>query len=300
MERLTTDEERFQLAAQTARRIVRQCRAHVRTSTSKLSDRVNTAASSTPAAIDIGAAAQGRHPLALKQRIQHVESTSNSLLSHLSGLSVLLESDTFLALPAISIARSIAEVAASCAWMLDARIDADERAARGYASLFRSLDSTEHLTDPTQERFGERRDKLIAELQKTGVRVDRRKDRHGVEQNQVAAITVGRAHAKPGFRYSQRVAEEIPMIANTYAGMSALVHGEQSAVAMSWDSPDTVARLVGTVVLRSVEAWSRAVHIWVGVSQGPFVNALDVRNIIRSMPPSLLDEFGPKADRDRE
>lgn len=74
--------------------------------------------------------------IAFQQRINHVESMSNGLLSHLEGRNVLLRHDTFYPLPAIPIVRSIAEIAASCSWMLNTDIDSDARDARAYASLF--------------------------------------------------------------------------------------------------------------------------------------------------------------------
>ncbi len=286
------DEYRFYLAVGAARKIVSQCRAHVESATSKLSSRVERAASATPHGRDLAAASDGDHSLAYRQRIAHVESMCNALLSHLRGLEVLLLHDTFYPLPAIPVVRSIAEVAASCSWILDSNIGPDERAARAYASLFRSLETTISATLPADAAMATMlRESLIQELRGRGVRVVRRV-RNEVQTDEVSQVHVGRSQAKTNYQYSLRVATEIPLIAGTYSGMSGITHGEYTHLSSSWDSPDTHARLIGLVSQRSVEAWSRAVHTWVGVEPGPFINPNDQKNLIRSMPRALLAEFG--------
>lgn len=285
------DDARFQLAAEATRRLVGQCRAHVAGATTKLSFRLENAPASTPFATDYASAAQGDHLIAFEQRIKHVEAMCNALLAHLRGLEVLLNHDTFYPLPAVSIARAAAEVSASCAWILDSTIGSDERAARAYAALFRSIEKNISETLTSDSEATERlRERLVKELSGRGIRVVRRvKDKKITAE--VAQVLVGRAHAKTNFQYSQRIAEEIPSIGGMYSGMSGAAHGEHVYISTSWDSPDMFARMIGVVVHRSVEAWSRAIHSWIGVQPGPFINQNDVKNLIRSMPRESRDRF---------
>lgn len=285
------EDDRFQSAAFAARRIVTQCRAHVEKSTAKLSARTDRASPKSPYGIDAIATAAGTHLIAFEQRIEHVESMCNALVSHLRGLEVLLQQDTLHPLPAIPITRSIAEVSASCSWMLNPKLDFDQRAARSYAALFRAIDASITASrGGDSSRTTEFRQRLVDEVTAHGVRVVRRvKDGKVLEE--VAQVTVGRAHAKTGFQYSRRVADEIPRVAGLYSGMSGVAHGEHIPIATSWDAPDAYARMIGAVARWSVGSWSQAVHSWVGVEPGEFVNHVDYDRLVRSMPPRHPAEF---------
>ncbi len=231
------------------------------------------------------------HPVAFGQRIRHVEACNNALVSHLSGLEVLFSDTTFRPLPAVSITRSIAEAAASGAWILYPRVDRDTRNARAYASLFRSIET---FVPRTQARgfddLDRLRDRLAEELHMRGGRAVRRV-KNGEQTREVAQVTLRRGHAKVGFQYSQRIAECIPLIAGTYAGMSGMVHGEPQHITTTTESPGTMARLIGLVVRRSVEAWSNAIHSWVDAETAAFINEDDWDNLTRSIPPELVAQF---------
>lgn len=277
-------EDDFQLAAHSSRRLVKQSESHVRKSVRNLNGWVQGAPDSSPCGIDTAAARSGVHTTALTQRIEHVEAASNALAMHLSGLVTLLDGEVFSPLPAISIARSIAEVSASASWLLHPGINVQNRNARAYASLFRSLENTAASGAP---RFEAMRSLVVTQLESQGVRVQYEKDRNGVLTDRVGQVLIGNGHAKTRFRYSDRVAEEIPQIANTYSAMSGMVHGEAMHIAAAYETPATYARLIGFVALRSVEAWSSAVHDWVGRTPAPFSNAIDWANLLESMPPEL-------------
>lgn len=288
---MTDEDARFQLAADAARRIVRQCRTHVDASTLRYAGRLAAASASTPYGIEAAAASQGQHKLALQWKVAHAEATSNAMLSHLLGLDILLQQGTFYPLPAMPIARSIAEVAASTSWALAANVEPDERAARGYAGLFRSLEkSISGSLTSDAERHRVLREGIVQDLAKSGVRVVRHAKK-GISTDEVSQVIVGRAHAKTRFQYSQRVAEEIPTIGETYSGMSGVVHGEQIHLSTSWLIPDTYARLIGLVVQESVEAWSRAMHTWVGVQAGVFINPNERLKLIHSVPKQYRASF---------
>lgn len=280
------------MAAVSARRIVSQCRAHVQRTASNLPSWVEHAPKRTPYGVERAAAEAGRHAIALRHRVEHLESTTNALLSHLEGLHVLWKEDTFHPLPMIPIARAIAEIAASAAWMFEPEVTQDERTARGYSALFRSFDAS---MASSPEVATEVRERLVVELRARGIEVLRRRSKEGVELDEVAQVRVGRVGSKTRVPYSQRIAEQIPSIAGTYSGMSGIAHGETMHLSTIWDTPDTHARLVGTVVHNSVTAWSRAVHSWVGVDAGLFLNQNDLDNLIKSMPPDYLAEFSQAA-----
>lgn len=294
---MSDDDARFQLAATATRRIVHQCRTHVHEAVARLADRFETAPSSTAYGTDAAAASQGQHRLSVDWKIDYTETTSNALRSHLNGLDVILKEDTFYPIPAMTITRAIAEVAASTSWSLASHISADERAARGYAGLFRSMDkviSSSLESDATRQ--AEIREALIASLESRRVRVVRRVVKE-VQTKEVAQIIVGRAHAKTGFQYSRRVLEEIPAVGETYSGMSGVAHGEPLHLSTSWLVPDTYARLIGLVVHESVEAWSRAVHGWVGVQPGPFVNPRERQKLLQSIPAKYRASFESNQNR---
>lgn len=294
---VTDDEERFQLAANAARRLASQSLAHAERVSSKMSDRIATAVPSSPYGVDEARALSGEHLLAFKQMIDHVEATCNALVSHLAGLKRLLDDDTFHPLPAMVLARSIAEVAASCVWMLRSGLSSDERAARGYAALFFAVQGSIAGSRPEDaERMKKLRDELIEELGQpgAGVKVERRvKD--GVPQEDVAQIAVGRgrarARARVQFSYSQRVRDEIPSVSQLYSALSGVVHGEHASITTSWNTPDAYARVIGHVAAESTFAWSCAVHEWVGATPGVFLNQSDRQNILRSMPKPTRAEF---------
>ena len=138
-----TDDEQLQMAADAARRLVSQSRAHVGHSITRLPDWVANASERSPCGADREAAARGIHRVAFNERIQLVEGMSNALLEHLRGLELLTKSAVLHPLPSIPIARSIAEVAASTAWLLDPACGADGRAARAYDAVFRSFEKVE-------------------------------------------------------------------------------------------------------------------------------------------------------------
>lgn len=284
-------DERFQLAAHATQRIVHQCRVHVERTVARLPTWLAAASASSAYGADRSAANEGRHRLALEWRVNHAETASNAILSHLRGLDVLLQQDMFLALPAMTIVRSITEVAASTSWTLSSEVDADERAARGYAGLFRTLEkSITGSLEVDAERQRELRETIIRKLEDDSVRIVRRISKNG-PTDEVAQVVVGRRHAKPGFQYTRRVMEEIPSVGETYSGMSGVAHGEQMHLSTSWLIPDTYARLIGIVVQESVQAWSAAVHTWVGAEASPFVNPVERQRLLRSIPAKYRARF---------
>ena len=282
------DDARFQLAAQAAGRIVRRSRAHVRLTTKTLSRYTDIAPSSSLYATDRASAAAGNHRIAFNQTVKQVETLSNALVSHLDGLNVLMKHDTFHGLPATVIARSIAEVAASCSWILRPEVSADERAARAYAVLFHSLEnSTPQLIPEDADRAVEMREKLIDLLSASGITVKRR-EKEGNKSEHVAQVSVGSAHVKTGYRISDRVRAEIPAVGRMYAGLSSAAHGESLHVANAWEIPDSFARRIGIVVDESVMVWSKAVHRWFGVEPGLVGNEGDVKTIKQSIHPDVI------------
>lgn len=283
------DDERFQLAVGAAKRIVRQSRAHAHRVAVSLPRWGEGAPASSPFGVD--RAAEAVHPVAFSQRLRHVEACNTALVSHLSGLEALFRDITFRPLPAVSIARSIAEVAASAAWILDTRVDRDTRTARAYASLFRSIETYSPRTRGRgTDDLDQLREKISQEVQGRGGRTVRR-IKNGEPTPEIAQVTLQRGHAKVGFQYSQRIAEEIPLIGNTYAGMSGMVHGEPQHITTTSNSPGTMARLIGLVVRRSVEAWSNAIHLWIDAETAAFINEDDWDDLTRSMPPELIAQF---------
>ncbi|MBZ4488091.1 hypothetical protein LQ938_11545 [Microbacterium sp. cx-55] len=279
-------EQRFQLAAGASRRIVRQSRTHAERVTARLSDWINAvpATISTPCGRDKVQALAGDHLSSFGQRLEHLEAQCNAIVSHLSGVQTLLFSDPFQMLPSVPIARAVAEISASCAWELDSRVDSDERAARSYAMAFRSIETVIAQLDGSEaEQLEQLRERLVERLRSQGYGVVR-KDRDGVTTNEVVQVKVGRRYAKIGFQYSQRIAAEIPALGSLYASMSGLTHGEPSYLATNWGTPDAVARLLGVVTLRSVEAWSVAIHRWIGASNPPFTNRGHYEDLMRSVP----------------
>ncbi|MGY6497886.1 MAG: hypothetical protein ACXIUP_06625 [Microcella sp.] len=288
---MPTDDEQLQMAADAARRLVSQSRAHVGHSITRLPDWVANASERSPCGADREAAARGIHRVAFNERIQLVEGMSNALLEHLRGLELLTKSAVLHPLPSIPIARSIAEVAASTAWLLDPACGADGRAARAYAAVFRSFEKVELAgTGSETGRAAKLRETLITELESHGTRVERHIHK-GVKHESVAQVTVGRSRAKTGFQYSQRVAAEIPAVAGLYAHMSGIAHGETVHISSAFDTPAAVIRVLGHVASTSVEAWSNAVNAWVDVSPGPFLNPRDRKRLVDSMPATHWAEF---------
>lgn len=287
------DDVRFQQAGHAMRRLVSQCTSHVRTAAAKLSERMTQAPPTTDYALDLAAARSNIHTIAYSHRLKQVESTCNALLSQLEGLRALVHLETLHSLPAITIARAIAELSASSCWLLKAGLSGDERAARAYAALFRSIDANR----ASSVSIGQYRVRLIEQLNRSHVRVEMALDKKRRPTDEVAQVFVGRSHAKTRFNYSQRIAAEIPTMGTLYSGLSGVAHGEHLHVSTSWETPDTYARLIGVVAHRSIEAWSRSLHAWVGVTPAPFLNPYDVENLIQSIPPELVAEFDAEAAR---
>lgn len=286
--------ERFQQAARASQRLVSQCRAHVTRVTSRLSDWTRNPPSTSPLGVDVAAVKAGSHYVAFQQRIRQVESDSNAIASHLCGLEILMKNETFYPLPAVAVTRSISELCANLAWILDQRVGMEERAARGYASLFRAIESTSAAASTHAE---EARNTLIAILDTSKVRINRAVDKStGRERPEVAQVIVGKAQAKTRFQYSQRIPDQIPSLGHMYSLMSGITHGESAHVSTSWDTPDALARLIGTVTHRAVNAWSLAIHDWVGIAPARFLNQADIDNLIDSMPPELLAEFKARTE----
>lgn len=289
------DEElrELQLAAGAARRLVSQCRAHVEQSSRKLGDRVNNSAPDTPCRTDFQRAVNGEHLHAFEHSIKRLEAMTNALVSHLNGLQVLLSGDTFYALPAMAIARSIAEVSSSTAWTLRQGLSPDERAARNYAALFAMLEKgIESAGAEEAIRTRAIREELVRRLEgsRPKVRIIRRVT-NGETLEEVAQVRVGKAGAKTQFQYSQRLRDEIPVIGGLYDQMSAATHGAHAAVSASFDTPATYARGIGHIALESTKTWSLAVHTWLGVTPAQFWNETDRQNLIDSIPAADRAEF---------
>ncbi|GAA3776426.1 hypothetical protein GCM10022240_29900 [Microbacterium kribbense] len=133
---------------------------------------------------------------------------------------------------------------------------------------------------------------LIEHLDGTGVVVTRGYDKAKCKPKlEVAQVAVGNAYAKTNFQYTQRIREQIPSSGGMYSVLSGIAHGEMIPVSTAWETPDTLARVVGTVVHQSVSAWSRAVHDWVGVTPAPFLNQSDIDDLIASMPEDFIADF---------
>lgn len=281
------DEERLQLAARTAQRIITQCRAHAQTVVGKLSDRINSAPPSTPCGEDVAAGRAGSHGVAFRERLDILESMSNAVVSYLCGREVLIKHETLYSLSTVPILRSLAEVAATFHWMLEPGLTADGRAARGYASLFYTVEQNRARV----EDCARTRELLVKIVAESGGKIQRRV-RDGETTQEVGTVRVGRAHAKTAFKYHHRLEQQIPAISSMYSGMSAMIHGETAALGVAWDSADVLLRMVAKVTLESTRAWSEAVNTWTGTEyRAPFVNEADAANIIRSMPPELIAEF---------
>ncbi|PJI54895.1 hypothetical protein CTI14_10220 [Methylobacterium radiotolerans] len=251
------DRRRFELAGLSARRIVQQSRAHVTRVTGKMRSWVLNAPVTTVIGSDRAAIQRESQRLAFDYRLEHAQSMANALLSHLEGLHLLMQHETFYPVPATPIARAIAEVSASASWVLASRQDSDARVARAYASLFHSI-HTSAPADP--EKAAELRDRVIETLVQDGVKITRRMDKRGKETDDVALVSVGKGRAKTAFNYSQRLTDEIPSIASAYSGMSAIAHGEMNYLASTWAGPDTYARLVASS-FRSRSKPGRPQHI---------------------------------------
>lgn len=198
----------------------------------------------------------------------------------------------FLPLPAISITRSVTEISAFTSWLLHPGISWQRRDARAYASLFGTVQNAiTHTRRADSPRFVEVRNDLIPELAKQKVRVTYAKDDSGTLTDRVDQVHVNNASEKVGFKYAHRIAKEIPSIAGTYSSMSAMVHGETGHVAVAYENQAACARLIGVVVLRSTEAWSVAVHDWVGVTSAELTYPEDWVNLVASIPADLRAEL---------
>lgn len=284
----TDNDARFQLAGEAARSIVRRCRAHARITNRSLERYTSNASATSPFAIDRDSAIMGRHRIAFDQTARQVETLSNALVSHLSGLHVLMQHDTFHGLPAAVIVRSIAEVAASCAWILRPEVSADERAARAYAVIFHSLENSAPQVFPEDaERVAKVREILVQQLSGAGITVTRREKRSRMTDD-VAQVSVGSAHVKTSYQISQRIADEIPGIGSMYSGLSSIAHGESINVSNVWETPDLYARVVGHVVHESVAVWSKALHTWLDLEPSPIGNDADLQNLKQSIHPDTV------------
>lgn len=287
-----SDDDRFQQAVGAAQAIVRQCLTHAERASARLPERVENAAAASVHGRDMAALRQHLYPTALRQRINIVEALSNGVVSQLRGLDLLMKSDTFLPIPAVSIVRSIAESAATVSWLLRAEVAVDERAVRSYSTLFRTLETAILGTAPDDSaRLTNYREVLVRQVEKEGARVVR-KARGSAESSVVAQVTIQKAHAKVEFNQTQRIAQEIPTMGTLYSALSGIAHGEQMHLATTWKTPDSLARLIGRVCQWSVQGWSRAVHEWVGVSYGPFINRDDLRRVLATTPSMDVSGFG--------
>ncbi|MGI6879949.1 hypothetical protein [Microbacterium sp. gxy059] len=212
---------------------------------------------------------------------------SNAVVSYLCGREVLLKHETLYSLSTVPILRSLAEVAATCHWMLEPGFTADGRAARGYASLFYTVEQNRARV----EDCARTRELLVKIVAESGGKIQRGV-RDGETPQEVGTVRVGRAHAKTAFKYHHRLEQQIPAISSMYSGMLAMIHGETAALGVAWDSADVLLRMVAKVTLESTRASSEAVNTWTGTEyRAPFVNEADAANIIRSMPPELIAEF---------
>lgn len=77
-----------------------------------------------------------------------------------------------------------------------------------------------------------------------------------------------------------------------YSALSGVAHGEQMHLATTWETPDSLARLIGRVAQWSVQAWSLAVHEWIGVSHGSFISREHLCRLLASTPPAHIEELG--------
>lgn len=281
----------FQLAATASQAIVRQCLRHVETSAAKVKGRLDAAASSSPHGRDMVLIREGKLLLAMQQRVSHVEVSTSAMASQLHGLDTLLRAEYLSLLPCVTIARSLAELAATVSWLLDAKVDEDTRAARALASLFRAVDAGVNGTLPEDsEKLTALKAALMQSLEQQGVRFVRRARGDKVFE-EIAQVAVGRAYAKTTFQFTARIDEQIPGLAGTYGNLSGFAHGEPLHAGTTWQRPDTMARLLGVVAQRATRAWSDAVHGWVGVQHGAFVNAADEEALVRSIPADVREAF---------
>lgn len=288
-----SDIREMQLASEAARRLVSQCRAHVEKSNRKIGDRVNGSVAGTPCRIDFERAKSRVHPHAFDHQLKRLEAMSNALISHLHGLQVLMSDDTFYPLPAMAIARSIAEVSSAAIWGLRPGLSPDERAVRSYASLFAMLErGVRSGGEDSAPRTREIREELVASLANSRPKVHVvRRVKDAIQQDDVAQVQIGKASAKVQFQYSQRLMDEIPIVGGLYDQMSAATHGDHAAVSASFDTPASYARGIAQITLESTKAWSLAVHTWIGITPAMFWNETDLQNLRNSIPAEERAEF---------
>lgn len=220
------------------------------------------------------------------------QDATNGLISQLRGLDYLLNSEIFLPTPAVSIVRSVVEISATTAWLLRADVSLEDRAARAYACAFRGVEKADKaLSGSSDLDLPGIREKLVQHVRTEGA-IAVRRVKNGVPQLEVASVDVGKSHARVEFNYSQRIAHEIPRMQNLYSALSGIVHGEQIHLSSAWETPDALARLIGRVTQWSVQAWSDAVHGWVGVEHGRFVNRADLADLLATTPDDHKKLFG--------
>lgn len=284
----SSDDERFELAAMSARSIIRRSGAHVRLATRQLEHLTDVAAPSTPFGKDIAAAKDGAHTIAFNQSVRYVEALSNAMVSHLGGLNVLTQHDTFHALPTTVIARSIAEAAVATAWMVDPTATPDLRAARGYAMLFRVIEDGIKQSLPADASANTKmREDLVEQLRGSNVVVKRR-ERDGRVHDEIGQVSIGDAHVKTSFNITQRMGAVSPTLGKLYPGMSSTAHSEPLHLSNAWEQADGYARRLGIVVHESVAVWSAAIHGWVGAEPGHVKNEDDITRIMQSIHPEAL------------
>ena len=284
-------DQRFEQAHHAASRLVAQGRSHVASAIERLGERIEAAPPSTLVKRDIASARAGGHSLAFGQTLTHLYALNYGIESNLRALEVLMKHVPFYPVPATLLARAISEGAATCAWLLDAKVNADQRAARGYASLFRALEKSIAGARPEDAAtLVTIRDGLISELETSRATIQRR-TKDGKQSDDVSVVTVGSEYAKINFTISQRVERELPKVGDLYASMSGVVHGEPTWLETARAEPGLKARLIGAVVCWSVEAWSRAAHAWVGVECGPIFNVGDLKRLRESIPPERVELF---------
>jgi len=229
----------------------------------------------------------------------HLSASSFAIESMAQSIELHFASDTFLAVPTLVVTRALLEYAATAAWILDPQVSADQRLARNCAASIRAVERSVRELGPDFDggKFQATRESLLNYYVAAGVDVQYFVDpKTNSVRREVRSVRVGTARAAINYNISQRISKQI-QIGDVYGILSSVAHGEQVAIAMTSVSIETQLRAIAFACFRSVEAYSTAVHAYVGAVPGGFINPQDLQDLLATFPHDVQERRAANARR---
>lgn len=236
---------------------------------------------------------------ALAYASEQVQRWIFSVHDHAEVLLLLLKHQKLLLIPSWTNARALLEPVLLTCWLLDAKADSSTRIARA-ASLMpgviegaiRQLGLFSGEQDELEAKHAAR-DELVEYNARHGIESVRRRDKHGVIQDEVAAVVYDGRKASINHNITQLAHDYLPEDRWLYGLLSGATHSKPWLLNGLTNDADEAIRAIIAPLMPVSDAFTKAVTLYLGLDGAPYL-ARHARRL-----QALMERGSPIASIDR-